>query len=101
MPGEEYGPLYRDPIELLKSAEVRLMYAEWGLTRTNLIAMCRRDQREKVAQKSISKSMAGMPMCDPKKDENGKNVWKGERHYDGETNSIWCLDVEGVERILV
>ena len=54
-----------------------------------------------MAQKSISKSMAGMPVCDPKKDENGKNVWKRERHYDGETNSIWCLDVEGVERILV
>lgn len=50
-----------------------------------------------MIQKAINNCLAGVPACDPETDENGKNVWKGERHGDGETNSIWYWMSKGGE----
>lgn len=54
-----------------------------------------------MPERSTGNSMAGVPVCAPKRNENRKNLWKRENHHDGETNSIWCLDVKRVGRILV
>lgn len=101
MLGQERGPLYRDTIEPLKSAEVRLtcwVGSNWdkpGIVQKEL------EGRQQATKAKIRQQFHGRSASVWSYDENGKNVWKGEKYRDGETNDIWYLDVKGVGRIWV
>lgn len=66
---------------------MRLAYAKWSLTRTNLVAMCRGDMERGEDQ---SDSLQAVSLRERRMER-----------MCGETNSVWSLDVKGVGRILL